>query len=169
MHNTHHAATREHDAETVDDAGRADHPRQPDEQYDAEDVLYARQVHADQRAHPGRSRRRRRRLAVGVRHAGYGVGIVGDRVEERRHPRPVVHFFLRTTKDRVNDGGIPPSVVVCAPPKAPDGLVLFILIHPRIVISAGFELGGTHTPGPEIPAKSRSSSRIRFIVTGPER
>lgn len=91
---THHAATGEHDPESVDDAGRADHPRQPDEQYDAEDVLHARQVDADQRAHPGRSRLGGGRLGVRVRRARYGVRVVGDRVEESGHSRPVVHFFL---------------------------------------------------------------------------
>lgn len=90
----YHAATGEYDAEPVDDAGRADHPRQSDEQYDAEDVLHARQVDADQRAHPGRSRLGGGRLGVSVRRARYGVRVVGDRVEERGHSRPVVHFFL---------------------------------------------------------------------------
>lgn len=38
----YHTATGEHDSEPIDNACRADHPRQPDEQYDAEDVLHAR-------------------------------------------------------------------------------------------------------------------------------
>jgi len=50
---TYHAATGEHDSEPVNDTRRANHPRQPNEQNDSEDILHARQVDADQRAHPG--------------------------------------------------------------------------------------------------------------------
>lgn len=94
----YHRATGQHDAEAIDGARRADHPRQSDEQNDAEDVLHARQVHADQGAHSGRAHFCVGRLRVGVRRARNGVRVVGDRVEKRGHPRPVLHFVLKAKK-----------------------------------------------------------------------
>lgn len=90
----YHAATGKHDPETIDDARRADDPRQPDEQYDAEDVLHAWKVHSDQRAHPGRFLFGSGWLCVGFRQIRDGIWVVGDRIKKGGHPRPVLHFFL---------------------------------------------------------------------------
>lgn len=101
LYRTYHAATGEHDSEPVDDARRADHPRQPNEQNYTKDVLYARQVDADQRAHPGRSLFGSGRLGVGLRQIRDGVRVVGDRVEESGHPRPVIHFILQSVRHTI--------------------------------------------------------------------
>lgn len=95
---TYHAATGEHDSEPIDDARRADHPRQPDKQNDSEDVLHARQVDANQCAHPGRFLFGGGRLCVGLCQIRDGVRVVGDRVEESGHPRPVIHFILQSVR-----------------------------------------------------------------------
>jgi len=95
---TYHAATGEHDSKPVDDARRADNPRQPNEQNYSEDVLHARQVNADQRAHSGRSLFGSGRLGVGLRQIWDGVRVVGDRVEESGHSRPVIHFILQSVR-----------------------------------------------------------------------
>lgn len=74
--------------------GGAHDPRKTDEQDDAEDVLDAWQVDADERAH-ARGRRRLRCVGVAAGRRGDGVRVVRQGAEERGRSRPVFDFFLR--------------------------------------------------------------------------
>lgn len=94
---THHTAAGKDDEEAAKGAGGADHPRQSDEEDDAEDVLDARQKDADQGAHAGAGSRCRRLGLVGVRGRRDRVRVVCQRVEQRRHLRTVLQLLLRNT------------------------------------------------------------------------
>ena len=95
------AAAHEDDEKGLDDAGRADDPSQTDEEDDAENVLHAREVDAG----AGAQFRRRflgrfavgavgRRRRVRIYRRFQRVAVVGQRVDQRRHPRPVAHLLL---------------------------------------------------------------------------
>lgn len=82
---TYAGAAHGDEAKSLDDAGRANDPRQTDEEDDAENVLHAREIDAGQGAELGRALglvgriRIRWRLDSGT--------VVGQRADQRSHSR----------------------------------------------------------------------------------
>lgn len=90
----HRATTAEHDEEALNSASSADYPCQSDKEDHAKDVLDTWQVNAYERTHP-RSTSRWCRPAVRIGRSWDGVAVIGQIVEQRRNPRPILHLLLR--------------------------------------------------------------------------
>lgn len=75
----YHTATTEDDKEPSDSSGCTHDPRESNEENDAEDVLDARQVHADEGTHAGTSRSR---FSIRVRRRRDCIAVVGQGIEE---------------------------------------------------------------------------------------
>lgn len=93
---THRTAANKYNQESLNSTSSSDHPRETDEEDDTEDVLDARQVDTDERAHAGRGRW----LHVGVRCrcCGDRVRVVRQGAEEGGRSGPVLQLFLLTKK-----------------------------------------------------------------------
>lgn len=90
---THRTTADQHNQEALYRTRGAHDPRETDEEDDAEDVLDAGQVDADERAHTG-GRRRLGSIGVAAGRSGDGVGVVCKGAEESRRSWSVFDFFL---------------------------------------------------------------------------
>lgn len=95
---TYNATACEHDNEAANCSGSTHNPRQTDEQNDAEYILNARQVHANQCTHPSSPSLG---LRIWVSRAGYRRRVIGNRTEKRSCSWSGIDFFLHKHKSEI--------------------------------------------------------------------
>jgi len=98
--NTHRATATKHDEETLYGASRANYPCQSDKEYHAKDVLDTRQVDTYECTHPRSTSCGCGRSAIRISWSRNGVAVIGQVVEQRWNPRPVLHLLLWEYPDR---------------------------------------------------------------------